>query len=98
MVVTAAAVVGISTVFVLILTLALVPLVADPGDAHRLSAGMLAIGYFMTYVVPLIGGRIWDWTGEPTTAFLPGALGCLIIILMALTLRPGDSGSRKAEQ
>ncbi len=97
-IITAAAVVGIATVYVLILTLALVPLVADPGDAHRLSAGMLAIGYFMTYVIPLIGGRIWDWTDEPATAFLPGMLGSVIIIVMALTLRPGDSRSRKTSQ
>jgi len=97
-IVVAAAVVGIATVYVLILTLALVPLVADPGDAHRLSAGMLAIGYCMAYLVPLICGRIWDWTGEPSAAFLPGTLGSVMIIIMALTLRPGDSGSRRASR
>jgi CP family cyanate transporter-like MFS transporter len=81
-----AAAIGFSSAFVLILTLALPPLLAAPADVHRLSAGMLAIGYTLTFIVPLLGGAIWDITGREAAAFIPGALGALVVLTMAAAL------------
>ena len=89
MIVSATAI-GFCSAFVLILTLALPPLLAAPEDVHRLSAGMLAIGYTLTFVVPFIGGAIWDVTGSPATAFLPGAVGAAIVLSLGAMLRPAD--------
>jgi CP family cyanate transporter-like MFS transporter len=85
-----AAVIGFCSAFVLILTLALPPLLAAPEDVHRLSAGMLAIGYTLTFVVPFVGGAIWDITGWPATAFLPGAIGATMMLVLGAMLRPAD--------
>lgn len=81
-----AVLIGLSSAFVLILTLALPPLLAPPDDVHRISAGMLAIGYTLAFAVPLLGGAVWDATGAPATAFIPGAAGALIVLAMALAL------------
>ncbi|HWG80912.1 MAG TPA: MFS transporter [Stellaceae bacterium] len=85
-----AAAIGFCSAFVLILTLALPPLLAAPEDVHRLSAGMLAIGYTLTFVVPFIGGAIWDASGSAATAFLPGAVGAAIVLSLGAMLRPPD--------
>jgi CP family cyanate transporter-like MFS transporter len=89
-----AAVIGFCSAFVLILTLALPPLLAAPEDVHRLSAGMLAIGYTLTFVVPFVGGAIWDITGWPATAFLPGAIGATMVLVLGAMLRPADQRGR----
>ena len=47
------------------MTLALPPQLVAAGDVHRLSAGMFAIGYALSCLVPLAGGAIWDATGLP---------------------------------
>ena len=70
----------------LILSLALPPLLAPAHDVHRLSAGMFAIGYFVSFVVQPIGGAIWDATGIPTTAFIVGGLSITLVLGAALTL------------
>ena len=73
-VVAMAAVIGFTTAFVLILTLALPALLAAPDDVPRVSAAMFALGYLFALVVPVAGGALWDLTGRPATAFLPAAL------------------------
>ena len=89
-----AALIGFSAGFVLILTLALPPLIAEADDVHRLSAGMFTIGYTASFVLPLLGGVAWDATGIAATAFLPVALGGLAVLVMALALRtPGGAAS-----
>ncbi|HEX9489863.1 MAG TPA: MFS transporter [Stellaceae bacterium] len=85
-----AAAIGFCSAFVLILTLALPPLLAAPEDVHRLSAGMLAIGYTLSFIVPFVGGAIWDATGSPAMAFLPGAVGAAIVLALGAMLRPAD--------
>jgi MFS transporter, CP family, cyanate transporter len=90
LVVTGAAAIGFSAAFVLILTLALPPLLAAPGDVHRLSAGMFSIGYSLAFIVPLLGGALWDLTQVTAMAFLPGAVGALVVLAIALLLRPRD--------
>jgi MFS transporter, CP family, cyanate transporter len=70
----------------LILSLALPPLLAPAHDVHRLSAGMFAIGYFVSFVMQPIGGAIWDATGMPVTAFVAGGLSIALVLGAALTL------------
>jgi hypothetical protein len=47
---------------------------------------MLAIGYTASFVVPLIGGRVWDLTHNPAMAFIPVAIAAIVVLVMALTL------------
>ncbi|HEY3848130.1 MAG TPA: MFS transporter [Acetobacteraceae bacterium] len=83
----AAGLIGFATAFMLILTLALPPLLTGQDDVHRLAAGMLALGYTSTFVVPYLGGAVWDATQVTETALLPGAAGMLIVVAMASTVR-----------
>ena len=55
--------------------------------AAGLAAGMLAIGYTITFVVPYLGGAVWDATHLTDAALLPGVVGALIVVAMASTLR-----------
>ena len=72
-------VIGISSACAFVVALALPPLVATPSSVHRLSAGMFTVGYVGASLVPLLGGVLWDATGQPRTAFLPGAIGVALI-------------------
>ena len=89
----AAGTIGFCCAFVLILTLALPPQLAPAGDVHRLSAGMFAIGYSLSCLVPPLGGLLWDMTGSPGAAFLANAGSAAIVFAAALTLRAADLGS-----
>ena len=91
--ITGAAIIGIAAAFVLILTLALPPLLAPPEDVHRLSAGVLTISYGLAFIVPFIGGAVWDATAVTAAAFLPGAIGALLVLMLGLTLRPVQTRS-----
>lgn len=85
-----AGVIGFCCAFTLIVTLALPPQIAAAGDVHRLSAGMFAIGYSLSCVVPLLGGALWDATGMPAAAFLAAAGAIAIVLAAALSFRfPG---------
>jgi CP family cyanate transporter-like MFS transporter len=86
--VASAAIIGFAAAFVLILTLALPPLLAPAGDVHRLSAGMMTISYGLAFLVPLLGGAIWDATAITATAFLPGAVGALQVLVLVALLPP----------
>ena len=83
-----AAVIGLAAAFALILTLALPPLLADPRGVHRLAGGMLAIGYLLAFILPLLSGVVWDATGSTASAFLPVVLGTAVLIAGAAMLRP----------
>jgi MFS transporter, CP family, cyanate transporter len=84
--VVSAAIIGFAAAFILILTLALPPLLAPADDVHRLSAGMMTISYALAFVVPLLGGAIWDATGVTAAAFLPGAVGALLVLALVAML------------
>jgi MFS transporter, CP family, cyanate transporter len=86
--VASAAIIGFAAAFILILTLALPPLLAPADDVHRLSAGMMTISYALAFVVPLLGGAVWDATAITATAFLPGAVGALLVLVLTATLSP----------
>jgi hypothetical protein len=38
--------------------------------------------------MPFLGGALWDATGVPATAFVPAALGALLVLITAMALRP----------
>ncbi len=56
-------------------------------DVARLSAGMFTIGYTVSFVGTFLGGAVWDATHVAATAFLPVALGGLLLIVMGASLQ-----------
>ncbi|MDE2571386.1 MAG: MFS transporter [bacterium] len=72
---------GFCAAFILVLTLALPPLLAEAHDVHRLSAGMFAIGYTYAFALPLLGGAAWDASRLAPTAFISVALGAASVII-----------------
>lgn len=91
-----AAGIGFATSWILVLTLALPPILAEPGETHRLSAPIFAIGYLCSFVTALAGGWLWDLTGTPYFAFLPAAAYTLALIGLSLMIRvkPTPSGRK----
>lgn len=85
--VVASAVIGFCCSFLLILLFALPPLLGGPERAHSLSAAMFSLAYVCSFVVPLLGGVLWDSTGMANTAFLPSAIFGLVIVVFALLFR-----------
>jgi len=81
-----AALQGFAGALALVLVLALPPLVARPGDVHRVSAAMFSLGYTSAFVVSVAGGALWDATHVPAAAFAPAALGALVLVVGAATL------------
>ncbi|MGH7048368.1 MAG: CynX/NimT family MFS transporter [Stellaceae bacterium] len=81
------AMIGFCSAFTLIVTLALPPQIAAAGDIHRMSAGMFAIGYSLSCVVPVLGGALWDATQVPQTAFIVAALSTGLVLATALSFR-----------
>jgi CP family cyanate transporter-like MFS transporter len=93
LIVAAAGLVGFCCGMQLILALAMPPLLAAPDDVHHLSAGMFAIGYFVSFLIPPLGGAVWDATHIPATSFIAGALATALVLGAALTLRIAPAGS-----
>jgi hypothetical protein len=91
-----AGIVGFFTAFGLILTVALPPLLVDGRDVHRLSAGMFAVGYGYSFLLPLAGGAAWDLTRIPASAFLPAFAGAATTFLAGMGL-PRDAAARGTE-
>lgn len=86
-VMTGAAMIGFFGAGILTLALALPPLVAEPDEVHRTAAGMFTIGYTFSFIVPVIGGVLWDATHVPATAFFPVILGALSVAAGAFLIR-----------
>ena len=82
-----AGLIGFCNAFLLILTLALPPLLGKAEDVHRLAAAMLAIGYACAFVMPILGGIAWDWSGKPVLAFAPLFAFALAAIALAARLK-----------
>ncbi|MEC9368394.1 MAG: MFS transporter [Pseudomonadota bacterium] len=89
------AIVGFCAAANLILVLALPPLLAEHDDVHRFSAGVFLIGYFLSFVTPVISGATWDATGFPASAFLPIGAAAIVLALMATRLATPHDGARK---
>ena len=82
----------------LILSFAMPPLMTPADDVHHLSAGTFAIGYLLSFVVPPLGGAIWDATGVPATAFLASILSTALVVgaaAMLPQLRTAPAGSAR---
>ena len=82
-IVAAATLMGFSAAFILILSLALPPLLAEPDDVHRLTAAMFTISYAVAVIVPILSGATWDLTHVPASAFLPTALCGILLMVLA---------------
>lgn len=78
---------GFCNAFLLILMLALPPLIGAPGDVHRLSAAMIAIGYLCAFLVPIAGGALWDLTGAAPAGFAPVVAFGLVALFLGTRLR-----------
>lgn len=87
LVIIGAGAIGFCCAFSLIVTLALPPQLVAASDVHRISAGMFAIGYTLSSLVPLAAGAIWDATGLPAAAFIAPAGAAAIVLVAALTFR-----------
>lgn len=92
-IVAAAGLIGFCGGLQLVLSLAMPPLLTPADDVHHLSAGMFAIGYFVSFLTPPLGGAIWDATHIPATAFIAAALATALVLGAALTLRIAPAGS-----
>jgi len=79
---------GFSAAAILVIMLALPPLLSEPEDVHRISAGMFTISYSCAVIVPVVSGLLWDTTGIAGTAFIPIAACNLLLMALAPTIRP----------
>lgn len=90
------AVIGVTSAFVLTLSLALPPLLVEPEDVPRLSAGIFTIAYLGAVAIPIMGGALWDLTGLREAAFAPCAVGSLLVAVLGsraeLNRGPGPRG------
>jgi MFS transporter, CP family, cyanate transporter len=85
-VIVGAALIGFFAAAVLVLILALPPLISEPGDVHRVTAGMFAISYSCAVVVPVVSGVLWDLSGLPAIAFVPIGICALAVVALAPTI------------
>jgi CP family cyanate transporter-like MFS transporter len=81
-----AAMVGFGAAYLLIVTFALPPLIAGPGDVARLSAGTFTIAYASAFLVSLGAGALWDATHLAVLALLPIAAAPLIVVALGPAL------------
>jgi CP family cyanate transporter-like MFS transporter len=81
-----AGVIGFCNAFLLILTLALPPLLSKPHDVHRQSAAMITIGYLTAFVMPILGGAVWDGSGSAPLAYVPLLVFAVVAMLLAVRL------------
>jgi MFS transporter, CP family, cyanate transporter len=86
-IVASAALIGFAAAAILILVLALPPLLSPPQDVPRMAAGMFTISYSCAVIVPIVSGLAWDATDAPAAAFVPIAVGAVLVIVLAPTLR-----------
>lgn len=82
-IVVGSALIGFATAATLVLILMLPPLLSEPHDVHRLSAGMFTISYSLAVFIPVVSGIAWDLTGMPHAAFIPLALCALALMALA---------------
>jgi CP family cyanate transporter-like MFS transporter len=81
-IIAAAAALGFSGAVTLTLMLALPAVLSAPEDVSRTTAAMFTISYSCAVIVPIISGALWDSTGVATLAFVPIALGNILLIAL----------------
>lgn len=85
--ISAAALIGVGTAYILIWSLSLPAIIAPDGEVPRLSAGVFTIGYLGAFLSPLIGGMVWDRSGIPETSLVPAACMLIVCMVSVTTLR-----------
>ena len=75
---------ALSALCSLSLLLSLPALLFAPDDVPRVSAGMFTVGYGVAVLISIVGGRLWDITGQAAFAFLPIAVAILPLVLCPL--------------
>ncbi|HZZ61027.1 MAG TPA: MFS transporter [Roseiarcus sp.] len=80
-------VLGFCCAVTLVLALALPPLLSEPADVPRTSAGMFTISYGWAMAVSIFSGELWDWTRSSLSGIAPLGLCALMTALLASTLR-----------
>jgi CP family cyanate transporter-like MFS transporter len=86
-VVLGAALIGFATAWTFIIAVTLPALLASPGEAARVSAGMFSIGYTMAFVLPVLGGAAADIAGTAAAGFLPDLFSSCIMLALVPALR-----------
>jgi CP family cyanate transporter-like MFS transporter len=81
-----AALLGCASAAAFVLGSALPPMLVRPAEVGRLAGGTISLGYSLAFVGPLLGGRLWDATHVPALAFLPVALGGVVLVGLGATL------------
>jgi MFS transporter, CP family, cyanate transporter len=82
---------GFLSALAFVLNLVFPPLLAEePGDVHRISAGMFTIGYGLASLMPLLGGVAWDRSGVAEFSLAPVAIGSLCLLFAPWGLRTRD--------
>jgi len=66
-----AGVVGFAIAVVFVMMLAAPPVLARPGEVHRVAAGMFTISYSCGVAIPAVSGALWDLTGVAWSTFVP---------------------------
>ncbi len=79
-----AAVIGFSCAWGLTLLLSLPALLFAPDDVPRVSAGMFTVGYGVAVLISIVGGGLWDITGQAAFAFLPIAVAIMPLVVSPL--------------
>ena len=91
----ASATFGLCAAYILVLSFALPPLIAQGPDVGRLSAGTFTIGYAISFLITELAGAVWDFTHQPVLAFLPLIFAAAIVVALgtrlgALIVRIGE--------
>jgi len=81
-----AAALGFSDAAALIMGLTLPPLLCQPDDVARTSAGVFTLSYGGAVGIALISGAAWDLTGAPALAFLPLALCAIVLAVVSVVM------------
>lgn len=85
-----AGIIGLCSACCFVVALALPAVMVPPHEVHQISAGMLTIGYVIAFAFPLLGGLVWDATGQPRASFIPAVLGAaLFTVALARRRREG---------
>lgn len=85
-IVVGAGLMGFACAVILTLSLALPALLVPPDDVPRMSAGVFTIGYSMAVLTSIIGGIVWDISGNAAFAFAPVAAVSLFVIVFGLRM------------
>ncbi|MFZ3351940.1 MAG: MFS transporter [Xanthobacteraceae bacterium] len=88
-----AGVLGFTGAVTLTMALALPSILSPADDVHRTTAGMFTISYSCAMVLSVVVGWLWDVTHRPLVGLAPIALGGLVIVALASTVRQVDRNS-----